>query len=346
MRKLISLLIAAALLLSVMITVPVYAEEGYKKGSVIKADIIMPEASEIAGIEGRLNYNSNTLQYKTESFEAPHIADIVYNTNKTGAIIFNSSQASQSYDISSDHIVISAQFTVLADISAPAITSVIEDAYTLNGIDFVDVPTDSQVIITLISDAAETTETAEATQSTGETQPSETSITLTAAKLKIYAGTYTIVTADVKKPVGKTVFRSSNTKVATVTNAGKVSGLKEGTVTITAENNSKTAIINIKIVRRTNTIKATANSMVLKAKYNKKVVFKKAKAFNITGAKGKVLFKKYKGIRSITVSSSGNITVKKGTKKGAYTIRVKVTAKGNTKYKSKTVVVKLKIKVK
>ena len=347
MKKVISLLIAAITLSSIMIAVPVSAEESYKKYSVIRADVIMPDASEIAGIEGVLNYDTETLQYMSESLTAPHIPDIVYNTNKAGKILFNSSQANEKYNILSDHIIISVRFTVLCDISEPDLTSVIEDAYTLNGADFVDVPTDSEVIISLIREPSEATddEATDTTDSTEATQAPETLITLTAAKTRIYVGAYTTVTANVINPEGNTVFNSSNTKVASVTAAGKLVGLKAGTVTVTAKNNGKSATIKIRIVRRANTIKAKAKANILKCKHNRKHIFKKTKAFKITGARGKVSFKKYKGSKYTAVSSSGNITVKKGAKKGVCTIKVKITAKGDTKYNSKTVIVKLRINV-
>ena len=345
MKKLIYLLAALTVFFGVVIAVPVSAEVKYKKDSVIKAEVIMPETTEIAGMEGKLKYNSKTLQYNAESFQAPHMSDIVYNANKSGVISFNSSQPGEKYNISSDHIVVFAQFTVIADITADDITSVIEDAYTLDGVEFVDVSTYSQVRITIISQPVEETEASEATQDSQETQAPEPSITLTADKTRIYVGEYTTVAAVVSPPAGGTVFTSSNTKVAAVSSGGRVTGLKEGTVIITAKNNGASKIITIKIIRRANTVTAKAKAKVFRAKYNRKTVFKKARVFKITCSKGKVSFKKYKGSKNISVSSSGNITVKKEAKRGAYIVSVKVTAKGDTKYKAKTVIVKLKIKV-
>ncbi len=68
----------------------------------------------------------------------------------------------------------------------------------------------------------------------------------------------------------------------------------------------------------------------------------------VTKAKGKLIFKKTTGNKKITVNKkTGKITVKKGLKKGkTYTIRIKVTAKGNNAYKAKSRLVKIKIKVK
>ena len=56
--------------------------------------------------------------------------------------------------------------------------------------------------------------------------------------------------------------------------------------------------------------------------------------YSISKAQGKVAYKKLSGNANVTVSSNGNITVKKGLKKGIYAIKVRVTATGGAKYKS------------
>ena len=68
-------------------------------------------------------------------------------------------------------------------------------------------------------------------------------------------------------------------------------------------------------------------------------------------AKGKVTYKviKYvtKGAKGkVKVATSGKVTVKKGTKKGVYVLKVKVTAPARGKYAKTTKTVKLKIRVK
>ena len=70
-------------------------------------------------------------------------------------------------------------------------------------------------------------------------------------------------------------------------------------------------------------------------------------ALKVTKAQGKKSFKKVKGNKKITVNSkNGKLTIKKGLKKGTYSVKVKVTAKGNKNYLSgsKTVTVKIKVK--
>ena len=72
---------------------------------------------------------------------------------------------------------------------------------------------------------------------------------------------------------------------------------------------------------------------------------------NVYKAKGKVAYKnvsKAKKLKKFKVNSkNGTITVPKGTKKGAYKVKIKVTAKGDANYKSgsKTVTVKVTVSV-
>ena len=116
-------------------------------------------------------------------------------------------------------------------------------------------------------------------------------------------------------------------------------------MTITATNNGKNASVKITISKKaiTMTVKAKAGS----AKASKKTTIKKAKAFTIKNAKGTVTFKKVSGDKKITINKkTGNITVKKGLKKGkTYKLKVSVTAAGNTEYKAATKKVTVKIKI-
>ncbi len=153
---------------------------------------------------------------------------------------------------------------------------------------------------------------------------------------------------------GALTYESSNTKVVTVSSAGKVTIVGGGSATITvkaaATNGYAQATKSIKV-----SVAKAANPMVAKgrtatASYKK---VKKAnqsislsKAFSISKAQGKVTFKKYSGNSKITVSSSGKVTVKKRLKKGTYKVKVKVTAAGTNSYSAKTTVVQIKVKVK
>ena len=82
--------------------------------------------------------------------------------------------------------------------------------------------------------------------------------------------------------------------------------------------------------------------------YKAKSVKKAKKSFRIsaTAPSGKLTYKKLSGSSRITVGKSGKITVKKGTKKGTYKVRVKIYAPGTAEYKAvnKTITVKVVVK--
>ena len=94
------------------------------------------------------------------------------------------------------------------------------------------------------------------------------------------------------------------------------------------------------------TVKAKSPSLKTSKLAKKKQTVKKAKAFTIKNAQGTVTFKKVGGSKNLTISNTGNITVKKGTKKGTYKIKVEVTAAGNDQYEAGTKTVTVKVKVK
>ena len=117
-------------------------------------------------------------------------------------------------------------------------------------------------------------------------------------------------------------------------------------VTIVAANQDKP------VVKKANTIKVTPKTVTLKASKLKKKTqtVKASKAFTVKNAKGTVTYKltkKDKKAKSkIKVAKNGKITVKKGLKKGKYTIKVKVTAAGTRAYKAKSKTLTVKIRVK
>ena len=79
-------------------------------------------------------------------------------------------------------------------------------------------------------------------------------------------------------------------------------------------------------------------------KLKKKAVSFKIKATSTAGTKLK--FKKLSGVKGISLSSLGKVTVKKGLGKKTYKLKFKVTAKGNDRYKAatKNAVVKIIVK--
>jgi len=111
-------------------------------------------------------------------------------------------------------------------------------------------------------------------------------------------------------------------------------------------------------VEKTFTINKASNTLAAKGK-TVKVKFAKLKkknqsigvktAFAVTKPQGKVTYKvttyDKKAKKKITVSSSGNVTVKKGLKKGTYKVKVKVSAAGNSNYKAGSRTATLTVKV-
>ena len=92
------------------------------------------------------------------------------------------------------------------------------------------------------------------------------------------------------------------------------------------------------------TVKTTTKTV--KAKKLKKAK-RTVKAITVKKAKGTVTYTKAGGSKKLTVNKkTGKITVKKGTKKGTYKVKVKVKAAGTSKYLavSRTVTVKIKVK--
>ena len=76
---------------------------------------------------------------------------------------------------------------------------------------------------------------------------------------------------------------------------------------------------------------------------------KKAQALSVLTvgkAQGSVTCRKKSGSPKITVAKNGKVTVKKGLKKGTYTIKVEVKAAGNTNYKSGAKTVAFRVVVK
>ena len=92
----------------------------------------------------------------------------------------------------------------------------------------------------------------------------------------------------------------------------------------------------------------TFNASKVKAKAQ---TVKASKTFAVKKAKETVTYKATKNVtknamKKIKVAKNGKVTVKKGTKKGAYKLRVKITADGDSAYKAKSKTVTLVVKVK
>ena len=103
------------------------------------------------------------------------------------------------------------------------------------------------------------------------------------------------------------------------------------------------------VVKADNPMKAKAKKAKITIRYalvkKSSQTIKKAKAFAVSGAQGKVTFKKKAGPAKIAVSKAGNVTMKKGLKAGTYNVKVLVKAAGNSSYKPASKVVTLKIRL-
>ncbi|MBR2109202.1 MAG: hypothetical protein IJ932_04555 [Ruminococcus sp.] len=109
---------------------------------------------------------------------------------------------------------------------------------------------------------------------------------------------------------------------------------------ISAEPNFSDIVAN----QLTNPMKITVKTKTVKYKNIKKA--KRIVApITVKKAKGKVIYKKLSCSKKLSLKSNGKIVVKKGSKKGTYTAKIKVTAKGNSTYKSASKTVKVKVKV-
>lgn len=124
-------------------------------------------------------------------------------------------------------------------------------------------------------------------------------------------------------------------------------------VTVASSNDVTAASSNDKttapVVKAKQPMKVTVKQKSVKLSKLKKKKQLVKKAVIAKKAQGTVTYTKVKKGSSARLSinkKTGAITVKKGTKKGTYKIKVKVTAKGNEKYLagSKTVTVKIKVK--
>jgi rRNA maturation protein Nop10 len=168
----------------------------------------------------------------------------------------------------------------------------------------------------------------------------------------------------VSKNQGKVTYAKASGSAAFAVNktTGKVTikkGTKKGTYTIkikvTAAGNanykagSKTIACKVVVADKyTNPMAVSAVARTAKlATLKKQAVTVAAPLKFATKAQGKVTYAKASGSAAFAVNkTTGKVTIKKGTKKGTYTIKIKVAAAGNTSYKAATKTVTCKITIK
>ena len=153
---------------------------------------------------------------------------------------------------------------------------------------------------------------------------------------------------------GALTYKSNKTGVATVDKNGKVTikGVGTANITITAAETDKyaaaTKTVKVTVKKAANPLAVTGKTANVKftalSKKNQTIAVKKA--ITVSKNQGKVTYAKKSGNAGITVAKNGKITVKKGLKKGTYTVKVNVTAAGNAKYNKATKVATVKVVVK
>jgi len=211
--------------------------------------------------------------------------------------------------------------------------------------------------------------------SNGKTvKDSETKTTVENGQVSVSVTHLSEIVVNVKKPTGVNisttsvsvpaqVYTSKALRPAVTVKVGNYT-LKAGTdYTVTYSNNVKagtatakitgkgsykgTKTVKFKIAKAANTIEVSKTTEKLKASILKKQK-KTVEPLSVAKAKGKVTYARVaKGSsKNLTINKkSGKITVKKGTKKGAYAIKVKVKAAGNGNFSAKTVTLKATVKV-
>ena len=181
---------------------------------------------------------------------------------------------------------------------------------------------------------------------------------ITAANKRVVATGTIGLGARVSEGAGELSYTTSNRRVATVTATGTVRGVAFGAATITiscAESDnyeaaSKTVWVTVSRAPNTMTAKASKAKVTVKAKTvaKKKVTLKS----NIKISKRKTTVsyvnasKKAVAKRIKINAKNGKITVAKGTKKGTYTVKVKVVAAATGTYAKVTRTVTFKVVVK
>ncbi len=128
---------------------------------------------------------------------------------------------------------------------------------------------------------------------------------------------------------------NAGTASATITLKGKYSGSKTLKYTINKAAQPMTA-----------SAKTKSKDVSYTTVKSKDRTFKKTELFKIEKAQGSVTFSKSNGDSKIIISKSGNLTVKKGIKKGTYNVKIKVKAAGNKNYLSGSKLVTVKLVVK
>jgi hypothetical protein len=138
---------------------------------------------------------------------------------------------------------------------------------------------------------------------------------------------------------------ASYAKVTEATKALKAAIASGSTADVKAATETLNKALNNLVAKKANPMKVTTKKV--KATYGKTVTGKVG--LKVKKAKGTKSFKKANkagGSKIVVNKKTGKFTVKKGLKKGTYSVKVKVKAAGNGTYKAKTVTKTVKVVVK
>ena len=162
MKKFISIVLTAMIVLSLFVAVPAYATIPieYAKGTVLEVKVTMDSVDEdISAIQGTLSYVPQ-LQYVEDSFSAPHFPDMCKNIISDESYYtfrFNTTNVDNFYNIKSDHIVCSMKFTAVDDVPAEPFIATINDIYRVEDVTFVDIDKTCAVSISVLYDPIQPT---------------------------------------------------------------------------------------------------------------------------------------------------------------------------------------------
>ena len=154
------------------------------------------------------------------------------------------------------------------------------------------------------------------------------------------------------KAPGKLTYKSSNTRVAVVDRYGKVTAKGTGTVKITisaassSNYNAASKTVTVKVNKAAPVIKVKTTSATVKYTNLKKKTQSVALGASVS-SKGTLSYQKVSGNKAVTVDKkSGRLSVRKGTKKGTYKVKVRIraAAKGIYNAGSKDVTVTIRVK--